>query len=88
MHPLQELLTSCQSQQNGLTLSLASPRKRRRTRNGSGIVRSAARASVRVKADGRFAKTPVRIVVKSRSARDGTVSDRIKRVRTRGRKPA
>ena len=88
MHPLQELLISCRSQQNGLILSLASPRKRRRTRKEFGIARSAARASARVKADGRFVRTPVRIVVRLRSVREGTVSDRIRRVPTRGRKLA
>jgi len=88
MHPLQELLTSCQSQQNGLILSLASLRKRPRTRNGSGIVPSAVRASARVKVGGRFAKMLARIVVRPRSARGGTVSDRIRRVPTRGRKRA
>ena len=88
MHPLQELLTSCRSQQSGLILSLASPRKRHRTRNGSDIVRSVGRASARVKVAGHFAKTLVRIVVRSRSAREGTVSDRIRHVPTRGRKLA
>lgn len=88
MRPLQELLASCQSQQSGPILSLASPRKRRRTRNESDIVRSAGRASARAKADGRFAKMLVRIVVRSQSVREGTVSDRIRRVPTRGRKLA
>ena len=86
MRPFQELLISCQSQQNDLTLFLASPRKHRLTRNGYGIVRNAVRASVRVKADGRFAKTLVRIVVRLRSVKEGIASDRIKRVQTRGRK--
>ena len=85
MHPLQELLTSCQSQQSGLILSLASPRNRRRTQNGSGIAQSAAQASVRVREDGRSAKVLARIVVRSLSAREGTVSDRIRHVPTRGR---
>ena len=88
MHPLQELLTSCRSQQNGLILSLASPPKRRRTRSGSGIVRSVGRASARVRAAGRFVRTLVRIVVRLRSAKEGTVSDRIRHVPMRGRKPA
>ena len=86
MHPLQELLTSCQSQQSGLILSLASPRKRPRTRNGSGIVRSAVRASAKEKEGGRFAKMLARIAVRPRSVKGGTVSDLIRRVRTRGRK--
>lgn len=85
MHPLQELLTSCQSQQSGLILSLASPRNRRRTQNGSGIAQSAAQASVRVRADGHSARVLARIVVRSLSAREGTVSDRIRHVPTRGR---
>jgi len=88
MRPLQELLISCQSQRKGLILSLASPRKRRRTRSGSGIARSAARASARVKADGRFAKTLVRIVVRLRSVKEGTVNDLIRHVRTHGHKLA
>lgn len=88
MHPLQELLTSCRSQQNGPILSLVSPRKRRRTRNGSGIARSAARASVRVRAGGRFVKILVRIAVRLRSVKEETVSDRIRLVPTRGRKLA
>ena len=86
MHPLQELLTSCQSQQNGLTLSLASLRRRPQTRNGSDIVRSAVRASAREKEGGRFVKMLARIVVRPRSARGETASDRIRRVPTRGRK--
>lgn len=86
--PLQELLTSCLSQRNGLTLSPPSPPNRRPTRNGSGIAPSAARASVRVKAVGRSAKTLVKIVVSSRSVKEGTVNDRTKRVQTRGRKVA
>ena len=88
MHPLQELLISCQSQQNGLILSLASPQKHRRTQKESGIARSAARVSVRVRGDGRFVKILVRIVVRLRSVREGTVSDRIRRVPTHGRKLA
>ena len=88
MCPLQELLTNCQSHQNGLSLSLASPRRRRRTRNGSGIARSAARTSARVKAGERFVRTLVRIVVRLRSVREGTVSDRIRHALTRGRKLA
>lgn len=88
MRPLQELLISCQLRQSDLTLFLASPRKRRPTRNGSGIVPSVAPASVRVKVDGRSAKTLVRIVVRSRSVKDGIVSGRTKRVQTRGRRVA
>ena len=88
MHPLQELLASCPSQQNGLTLSPGSPRKRHRTRNGFAIAQSADRASARVKVGVRFAKTLVRIVVRPRSVRGGTVSDRIRRVPMRGRKAA
>ena len=88
MRPLQELLISCQSQQNDLTLLLASPRKRRPTRNGSGIARSAARASVKVKAEGRSVRTLVRIAVRFLSAKDGIASGQIRRVQTRGHKVA
>ena len=86
MRPLQELLISYQSQQNGLTPLLASLRKRRPTRNGSGIARNAVRASARVKVDERSAKMLARIVVRLPSVKDGIASDRIKRVQTRGRK--
>ena len=88
MQPLQGLLASCRSQQNGLTLSLASPRRHPRTPNGSGIARSAARANARVKADERFVKMLAKIVVKLRNAKGGTASDQIRRVPTRGRKLA
>lgn len=56
--------------------------------NGSDIARSVALVSVREKADGLSAKTLVRIVVRWQNVKDGIVSDRIKRVQTRGRKLA